>query len=242
MTRAADSEGVAVPAELGLPAGGDARWSSGPPFGRHPGWPLRPQPLVVRAGTVALRAPRLSDASTWSRLRLRDREHLENWEPSGPGRWEERNGSFAWPAQWWTLRSLARHGQSLPFVITLDGEFVGQITVGNVVRGALCSAWIGYWVASDVVRGGIATAAVAMLVDHCFGVAGLHRLEATVRPENVASIRVLRKVGFQQEGLFRRYLDVAGAWRDHLCFAVTTEDVPNGVVSRLITEGRAHLP
>jgi ribosomal-protein-alanine N-acetyltransferase len=196
----------------------------------------------VRAGTVRLRPPRLFDGSAWSRVRLADRQHLENWEPTTPGRWEDRNTPTAWPAQWWSLRSMARHGQSLPFVITVNGEFAGQITVGNVVRGSLCSAWIGYWVASRVNGGGVATAAVAMLVDHCFAAAGLHRLEATVRPENQASRRVLAKLGFREEGLFRRYLDVAGAWRDHLCFALTVEDAVDGLVSKLIGDGRAWLP
>jgi [ribosomal protein S5]-alanine N-acetyltransferase len=198
-------------------------------------------PLRVRAGLVELRPPRLFDGSAWSRIRMRDQTHLENWEPSGPGRWDERNNSLAWPTQWWALRSLARHGQSLPFVITVDGELAGQITVGNVVRGALCSAWIGYWVASHVVRGGVATAAVALLVDHCFAAGNLHRLEATVRPENTPSLRVLTKLGFYQEGLFRRYLDVAGGWRDHLCFAVTAEDVADGLVHRLVAAGRAQF-
>ncbi|MCP2271709.1 Acetyltransferase (GNAT) domain-containing protein [Actinokineospora diospyrosa] len=128
---------------------------------------------------------------------------------------------------------------SLPFVITVDGQFAGQVTVGNVIRGSLCSAWVGYWVAADTVGGGVATAATAMVVDHCFIAAGLHRVEATVRPENAASLRVLEKLGFRHEGLFRRYLDVAGAWRDHLCLAVTTEDIPTGLVSRLIAAGKA---
>ena len=60
-----------------------------------------------------------------------------------------------------------------------------------------------------------------------------------MRPENAPSIRVLTKLGFREEGLFRRYLDVAGTWRDHFCFALTTEDVPSGLVSRLIAQGRA---
>ena len=84
------------------------------------------------------------------------------------------------------------------------------------------------------------TAAVALAADHCFGPVGLHRLEATVRPENVASLRVLAKLGFRQEGLFRRYLDVDGAWRDHLCFAMTAEESPTGgLVGRLAATGRA---
>jgi [ribosomal protein S5]-alanine N-acetyltransferase len=111
-----------------------------------------------------------------------------------------------------------------------------------VVRGALRSAWIGYWVGSHCVRGGVASAAVALVVDHCFASAGLHRLDATVRPENVASLRVLAKLGFREEGLFRRYLDVAGAWRDHLCFALTAEETGMGLVARLVEQGKAQLP
>jgi ribosomal-protein-alanine N-acetyltransferase len=188
---------------------------------------------------LEVRRPKLADASAWSRVRRRDRHHLETWEPTAPGNWENNNAALAWPSQWSTLRGLARRGASLPFVITVDGQLAGQVTVGNVVRGSLCSAWIGYWVGTHTTAGGVATAATALVVDHCFSDGGLHRLEATVRPENTASIRVLTKLGFREEGLFRRYLDVAGGWRDHLCFALTTEDVPNGLVSRLVTAGRA---
>jgi ribosomal-protein-alanine N-acetyltransferase len=212
------------------------------PVGRHPGWPARLGPLRVGAGVLEVRKPKLSDAAAWSRIRRRDRRHLETWEPTAPGDWDNNNAAFAWPGQWSTLRSLARRGMSLPFVITVDGDVAGQVTVGNVVRGSLCSAWIGYWVGTHAVGGGVATGAAALVVDHCFREAGLHRLEATVRPENTPSIRVLTKLGFREEGLFRRYLDVAGAWRDHLCYALTTEDVPSGLVARLVAEGRAdHL-
>jgi len=206
---------------------------------RRPGWPARRGPLRVPAGVVAIRPVRLRDAGEWSRIRLRDRAHLEMWEPTGIGPWPERNAFWSWPSQWAALRSLARRGQCLPFTITLNGRLAGQITVGNVIRASLRSAWIGYWVSSDVVRGGVATAAVALVTDHAFGPAGLHRLEATVRPENVASLRVLTKAGYRQEGLFERYLDVAGAWRDHYCFAVTREETGPGLVSRLVSAGRA---
>lgn len=211
------------------------------PQGRHPGWPIQLGPLRVPAGLLEVRKPRLLDASAWSRVRRRDRLHLQSWEPTVPGSWSDNNAALAWPGQWSTLRALARRGLTLPFVITVDGELAGQVTVGNIVRGSLCSAWVGYWVGTHATAGGVATGAVALVADHCFAAAGLHRLEATVRPENHASIRVLTKVGFREEGLFRRYLDVAGGWRDHLCFALTTEDVPSGLVNRLIATGRAEL-
>lgn len=211
------------------------------PQGRHPGWPARLGPIRVNAGELEVRKPRLRDASAWSRVRRRDRLHLQSWEPTVPGNWNDNNAPLAWPGQWSTLRGLARRGLTLPFVITVNGELAGQVTVGNVVRGSLCSAWVGYWVGTHATAGGVATGAVALVADHCFSVGGLHRLEATVRPENHASIRVLTKLGFREEGLFRRYLDVAGGWRDHLCFALTTEDVPNGLVAGLVAEGRAEL-
>jgi ribosomal-protein-alanine N-acetyltransferase len=127
----------------------------------------------------------------------------------------------------------------LPFVIEVDGQFCGQLTIGNVTHGALRSAWIGYWVAKDVTGGGVATAALALGVDLGFGQVRLHRIEATVRPENAPSRAVLKKTGFREEGLLQRYLEVDGAWRDHLLVAVTVEEMQGSATSTLIRSGRA---
>lgn len=207
--------------------------------GEHPGWPARLGPLWVAGGQVRLRPVRLRDASAWSRIRSRDREHLQPWEPSGPQQWELRHHVSNWPGLWNRLRAEARRGTMLPLVIEVDGEFAGQLTVGNIVRGALRSAWIGYWVAKDVGGQGVATAALALGVDHCFGPVGLHRIEATVRPENLASQAVLRNIGFREEGLLRRYLDVDGAWRDHVLVAITTEEMVGTMADRLVRAGKA---
>ncbi len=209
------------------------------PDSRHPGWPARPGPLRVRAGTVGLRPLRLRDAGAWSATRTRDEEQLRPWEPTIPGRWSARHHSTAWPGICTSLRSAARKGQVLPFVIEVDGAFVGQLTIGNVVRGALRSAWIGYWVATPVTGGGVATAAVALGLDHAFAGVGLHRIEATVRPENAASRAVLARNGFREEGLLRRYLDVDGDWRDHLLVATTAEEDGRGRAAVLVGSGRA---
>src|ERR1700761_2667770 len=207
---------------------------------QHPGWPTSVGPLRVAAGLIRLRPVRLRDAAKWSRARMADRKHLEPWEPSTEADWTARHSVSAWPAVCSSLRAEARNGRMLPYVIELNGEFCGQLTVGNVAHGALRSAWIGYWVSSSVTGGGVATGALALGLDHCFGPVRLHRVEATVRPENAASRAVLAKVGFREEGLLKRYLQVDGGWRDHLLVGLTIEEVYGSVVSALVREGHAH--
>ncbi len=196
-------------------------------------------PLRVPAGVIQLRPVRMRDAAQWSRIRTADRAFLEPWEPSADLDWAVRHSMSAWPSVCSGLKAEARKGRMLPYVIEVDGQFGGQLTIGNVTHGALRSAWIGYWVHSELTGQGVATAALALGLDHSFGAVMLHRVEATVRPENAASRKVLAKAGFREEGLLRNYLDVDGSWRDHLLVALTVEEVSGSVAASLVRAGRA---
>ncbi|WP_290706668.1 MULTISPECIES: GNAT family N-acetyltransferase [Gordonia] len=207
----------------------------------RPGWPARLEPLRVGAGAVALRPIRMRDSADWSRLRIRNRDWLVPWEPTADGNWAARHHRSNWPALYSVLKAEAKRGALLPFVIEVDGEYTGQLTIGNLQRGAVRSAWIGYWVDQDWTGKGVATAAVALGVDHAFGPVGLHRLEATVQPSNAASRSVLTHVGFRHEGVLKRYMDVNGRWRDHDLFALTAEEVISSAVETLVRSGRAQF-
>jgi len=195
---------------------------------RHPGWPAQ-----LSYGPVGLRPPRLRDSRSWSAVRLRNEDWLAPWEPTSTEPWASRNSVAAWPTLVSSFRRYARVGALLPFVVTYEGGLVGQLTVNNVIRGALRSAHIGYWVDHAVAGRGVMTTAVALVTDHCFGPVGLHRVQVDIRPENAPSRRVVAKLGFREEGYLMRYLDIDGAWRDHVSYALTVEDVPRGLVSRL---------
>jgi ribosomal-protein-alanine N-acetyltransferase len=126
----------------------------------------------------------------------------------------------------------ARLGTSVPFAVRVEGRLAGQVTVDNIVRGALRSGYLGYWIDRAVAGRGLASLAVALVCDHAFGAVGLHRVQADIRPENGPSRRLVERLGFQREGLLRRYLDIDGAWRDHLAYGLVAEDVPDGVLGR----------
>lgn len=205
------------------------------------GWPA-----TRAAGAVAVRPLRLRDAAAWSEVRVRNERWLAPWEghPAHvlPGGWAERHSPAAFATMLRVLRREARAGRCLPFAVTYDGVLAGQVTVGSLVRGAFDSAYVGYWVDGRLAGRGIMPTALALVVDHCFGPVGLHRVEANIRPENEASRRVVAKLGFREEGLHRRYLFIDGMWRDHVSCALTAEDVPEGVLGRWLSSARPAAP
>ena len=108
--------------------------------------------------------------------------------------------------------------ESWRFAILDGATIAGTIGLTNVVRGPLQCAKLGYWVDRKRHGRGLATAALAQVVEVAFGEAGLHRVEAWTLVDNYASQRVLEKNGFERFGLARQLLLIDGGWRDHLLF------------------------
>jgi ribosomal-protein-alanine N-acetyltransferase len=186
--------------------------------------------FVLAHGDVRLRIVRMRDAKQLERLILGNREWLRPWEatnPVGPNSFDIRG----------MVRGLIRNmddRQGLPFVIECDGEIVGQLNVANIVHGSVSSAMVGYWVAPEFAGRGVTPTAVALVTDYLFNIVGLHRVQIDIRPENLASLRVVEKLGYRYEGLKQRYIHINGAWRDHYSFALTHDEVVGGVLNRWV--------
>lgn len=198
---------------------------------RPPGWPAV---LTDPSTGVVLRPYRRSDALAWSQARRENEQWLAKWEPTPPrGSWADLNSPYSFRLVYRELKHAARAGTVMPFAVCLrtpgqPERFVGQVTLGNVVRRAFCSAYAGYWIDARVAGRGIIPTALALAVDHAFTVGGLHRIEVNIRPENTPSRRVVEKLGFREESYHHRYLHIDGAWRDHVGYAMTTEDLTEG--------------
>ena len=183
-------------------------------------------PILVN-GDVKLRVAKMRDSKQLEKLILGNRPWLRPWEATNP----EAPNSFDVKGQ---LRGLLRQlddQSGMPFVIEVQGEVQGQLNVANVMYGSVSSAVLGYWVSPEVAGKGVMPVSVALVTDYLMDQVGLHRVEINVRPENVASLRVIQKLGFRYEGLKQRYIHINGDWRDHYVFALTKEELPTGLLN-----------
>jgi len=104
------------------------------------------------------------------------------------------------------------------------GAPLGVVNISEIVRGAFDSAYLGYYAFAPHQRRGVMTNVLAKVVARAFGSHRLHRVEANIQPGNYASLRLVQKLGFRNEGLALRYLKIGGRWRDHERWAITREE------------------
>lgn len=185
-------------------------------------------------GVVRMRPLRHRDAAAWERLRRENHRWLSRWEATAPEP-DARRPTFGQYVR--EQARAARRGLGYSFGIEVDGELVGHLTISSVTLGSLRGCAIGYWIGEQWAGRGLTPRAVALASDFCFFQLGLHRVEINIRPENAPSLRVVEKLGFRDEGVRVRYLHIDGVWCDHRTFALTREEIGDGLVARLAARG-----
>lgn len=99
-----------------------------------------------------------------------------------------------------------------------NGALVGRVNLTRVRRAHFHSAELGYRIGEAETGKGYARAAVRQVVATAFSALGLVRIEATSRPENVGSTRILLGAGFVQYGRSSQSFELGGVWYDLLHF------------------------
>jgi [ribosomal protein S5]-alanine N-acetyltransferase len=105
-----------------------------------------------------------------------------------------------------------------------DGGIVGYFGLGQIFYGHFRSAYLGYYAFHPFEGQGYMREGLELLLRHAFGDLRLHRVQASIQPENERSIALVRGAGFRYEGLALRYLKIGGRWRDHEHWGITVED------------------
>jgi ribosomal-protein-alanine N-acetyltransferase len=199
-----------------------ARW-----LARFEAWPVELSGRTPRGELVVLRALQVKDRAEFQSVRRANREWLAPWDATSP---EAPPSSVSFRDLVRNYDREARAGRSLPFVVESEGRIVGQMNISGITYGSLRSCSAGYWVSRSVAGRGITPTALALAGDFALGTLGLHRIEVNIRPENAPSLAVVEKLGFREEGARLRMMHIDGAWRDHLSFALTVEDLAGGTL------------
>lgn len=179
--------------------------------------------VVLEDDTHLLRLPRFSDYRQWYPLRSESRCFLEPWEPTWRSD-ELTESSFRGRV----VRNEQEYasGQALPLFLfhKPDQRLLGGLTIGYIRRGAAQCCMIGYWMGERYAGHGHMLRALELAIPYIFKGLQLHRIEAACIPDNVRSIRLLEKAGFQREGYLREYLKINGEWRDHVMYSLLAKD------------------
>lgn len=160
----------------------------------------------------------MDDFKSWVDLRKSSRNFLRPWEPE----WQDdefTRSAFRYRLHIYNQLSQEDRGQALFIFSASNNALLGAINLSNIRRGVAQTATLGYWIGEAHIRQGHMTESLQLFLPYLWSELSLHRIEAACLPRNLASISLLKKVGFEQEGHAKSYLKIAGHWEDHLLFA-----------------------
>lgn len=174
-------------------------------------------PILLKGQRVHVRPPKAEDMAEWLKLRDENRAYLEPLEPQ----WEENCLSEEFYKKkikqqshdWWEDKHYA-------FVILHleSNALIGAVNLNFVARGSAQYSSIGYWIAEKHQGQGLMRESLEAVMDFAHKGLRLHRLNAATLVHNERSQKLLERLGFEREGLARQYIEINGAWQDHILF------------------------
>lgn len=162
---------------------------------------------------MEIRLATKGDAASLAEYFSTNMEHFQPWEPIRD-------------AGYYSLDSLNKrlaeyekqhvNGGAAHFIGFVDGQAVSHCSLTNVVYGPLQGCFMGYGVSKVHEGSGIMTEVCLTAITYAFKDLGLNRVMANYMPCNKRSARLLKKLGFTEEGFAKKYLKINGEWEDHV--------------------------
>lgn len=154
----------------------------------------------------------------------RNKELLENWDP------KRKDEFYTLEYQRNQLRNdliNIKEDNMAKFWIFLkdDNKIIGTVAFNNIIRGCFQSCHLGYRLDKNELNKGYMTEALKESIEFLFEELKLHRIEANIIPDNKPSLRVVKKLGFYNEGLAKKHLKINGKWQDHIHMVLLNENV-----------------
>lgn len=181
--------------------------------------PTRSRAATITGPRVYLRPPRAEDAPAFLAAARASRSLHGPW--TRPPDSKARYAAFV--ARFAPRGPAATHAGYLVYR-RADDALLGVFNFSEIVRGAFCSSYLGYFGFAPHSGQGYMSEGMALALDVAFRKLKLHRVEVNIQPTNRRSLGLAKRIGFTHEGFSRRYVKIAGRWRDHERYAILAED------------------
>ncbi len=174
---------------------------------------------LIKTPRLTIRAPRKTDWKEWIEVRTNNKSHLTPFEPKWNTGWDERK---------YFTRKLNRQehewkeDNAYAFLLfeRPSGELIGGININSVCRGAAQYGWLGYWIDAERQGQSLMHEGLDAIIRFGFSVLKLQRMNAATLPNNTRSRKLLERLGFEEEGLAKAYVEIEGLRQDHILYGL----------------------
>ena len=179
---------------------------------------------VYETDRLIIRCLDVNDSDLLLDYLKRNRKFLKQWEPVRDESYFTKESVLSIIEN--ELKSFNSNNSLCLYIFNRgDNRIIGNVSLTNIVYGPFQSCFLGYKLDESEINQGKITEALSKLIDIAFNEYKLHRIEANIIPDNIRSLKVIRKLGFIEEGKSSRYLKINGKWEDHIHFVLLNEEV-----------------
>ncbi len=179
--------------------------------------------MKIETQRLLLAIPELGDEVATLEFYKNNENHLAPWDPKKP---DDFFMLDYWAKKIQDAKDEFQNKTSVRFNIFLkeSGELIGMVNFTTLERGPFQNCRVGYKLGEKFQGFGYMNEALSCGINYMFNELNFHRVEANYIPENIRSSKVLKSLGFEEHGIARNYLMIAGSWQDHV---LTSKINPN---------------
>jgi len=155
----------------------------------------------------------------------RNKEYFKPWTPTPPEDFFTLHRQAEILKKKYKSFTEGKDAKFLIFKKEHPDRIIGEFSFSNIIKGPFCSCYLGYQMDHEENSKGYMTEALKAGVEYAFTKFMLHRVESNVIPRNKSSIRLMEKLGFENEGLSRKFFKINGVWEDHFHFVMLNDKV-----------------
>ncbi len=171
--------------------------------------------MKIETQRLILAIPIAGDEVATLEFYRENEEHLAPWDPKKP---DDFYTLDYWANKGKAAKEEFENETSVRFNLFLkdSNDLIGMVNFTTLERGPFQNCRVGYKLGEKFQGYGYMREALSAGLEYLFNELNFHRVEANYIPQNLRSGNVLKALGFEEHGIAKNYLMIAGKWQDHV--------------------------